>query len=125
MIVDIKCPVSAYNLNFEDTVKQKQVPFYKLKDNKIEINKSHTWYYQISISIAYSKKKKTKSLFGLWLGENVPVKVEIIVKDDQFWINKMEPKLTKFYLKLHLTRVDRSSIYEKSDHSRPCIYTRS
>lgn len=33
----------------------------------------------------------------MWFGENIPMRIEIINKDDTFWKDEMEPKLTKFY----------------------------
>lgn len=65
-------------------------------DGNITIDTNHNWYYQIQGQLHITKK--TKCLFGLWLGENIPVRTEIIQKDHKFWNERMENKLTRFYL---------------------------
>lgn len=96
MTVEIKCPISAFKMNFEEAVRKKKLPFYKLnKNDKIIINKKHNWFFQIQGQLHITLK--SKCLFGLWLGENIPMRTEVIEKDDTFWKNEMEPKLKMFY----------------------------
>lgn len=95
MTVEVKCPISAYKLNFEEAVRKEKVSFFKIqKDGEITVNKNHNWYYQIQGQLHITKKPKC--LFGLWLGENIPMRTEIITKDE-IWNEVMETKLTRFY----------------------------
>lgn len=97
MIVEIKCPKTAYNLGLERALEEKKITFYKkTKDGNIEINTNHNWYYQIQGQLHVTKKDKC--LFGLWFGSNFPIKTEVIYRDDHFWTTIMETKIKNFYL---------------------------
>ncbi|XP_063389246.1 uncharacterized protein LOC134675025 [Cydia fagiglandana] len=97
MIVEIKCPKSAYNIGLEKAIEEKKIPFYKMnKDGVPQINKEHNWYYQIQGQLHVTQMQKC--LFAIWLGANFPVKTETILRDDKFWKEKMERQLTEFYL---------------------------
>lgn len=96
-IVEIKCPITAYKIGLEKAIADKKIPFYKKTTRgDLEINEHHNWYYQIQGQLHVTQKKKC--IFALWSGENHKLKLETIYRDDQFWNNKMQEKLSKFYL---------------------------
>lgn len=95
-IVEIKCPLSAYQKDIKTVVKSNKLPFYKLSnEDKLIINKTHNWYYQVQGQLHITKK--TKCLFAIWTGDDNKLKTEIILKDDEFWLNVMKEKLITFY----------------------------
>lgn len=95
-IVEIKCPITAIKLGFDEAVNQKKITFYKKIKNKLQINKNHDWFFQIQGQLQITKS--SKCLFGIWHGENNRVITEIIERDDVFWENVMKEKLTTFYI---------------------------
>ncbi|KAL4720785.1 hypothetical protein ACJJTC_015668 [Scirpophaga incertulas] len=95
-IIEIKCPLTAYKIGLEDAIKNRKVTFWKDTKHGLQINKNHQWYYQIQGQLHVTKR--SKCLFAVWSNENSPLKTEIIKRDDIFWKEKMEKKLTTFYL---------------------------
>lgn len=83
-------------MGWKERWRKKKTFYKKTKDGKIEINKNHNWFYQIQGQLHVTKKDKC--LFGLWFRSNFKIKTEIIHRDDQYWTNKMETKIKKFYL---------------------------
>lgn len=96
-IVEIKCPFSAVNMAPDEAVKQKKIKFWKFDSttSKFILNKKHCWYYQIQGQLQVSNR--TQCLFGVWTSSDYHLKVECVERDDNFWTEKMLPKLTKFY----------------------------
>lgn len=96
-ICEIKCPISAFKTGLEKAIAEKKVTFYKkTKTGTYVVNKEHDWYYQVQGQLHVTKAEKC--IFGVWSGENIPIKTETIYRDDEFWKTKMEPKLTRFYI---------------------------
>lgn len=96
-IAEIKCPITAYKLGLEKAIDEKKILFYKKLPNQTYIiNKEHNWWYQIQGQLHITGKYKC--MLGIWSGENFPVKIELIYKDDTFWDTKMKNKLHKFYI---------------------------
>lgn len=48
---------------------------------------------------------RNECIFGIWSGENQPLIIEHISKDDEFWKAKMEKKIVNFYLKCLLPEI--------------------
>lgn len=97
MIVEVKCPLSAFKIGLEDAILKKKVNFWVVdKSGALQINKSHNWYYQVQGQLHVTRK--AKCLFGVWASELKPLKVEYINRDDNFFENKMKLKLCTFYL---------------------------
>ncbi|KAL0894185.1 hypothetical protein ABMA27_014210 [Loxostege sticticalis] len=95
--VEIKCPSSAYKLSFEEALNRKKIPFYKKNTNgDIVLNKQHNWYFQIQGQLHVTRR--SKCLFAVWLGEDIPLKTDIIERDDNLWEQYMKQKLIDFYL---------------------------
>lgn len=100
-IVEVKCPLSAYEKDIKEVVRNKKLPFYKLNDqDELIINKSHNWFYQVQGQLHISNK--TKCLFAIWTGDCNEIKTEIILKDNKIWEHIMKPKLINFYMECML-----------------------
>lgn len=97
IIVEVKCPITAYKIGLDQAIAQKKVNFWvKDKLGTLQINKSHNWYYQIQGQLHVTRK--LKCLFGVWYSESEPLKTELIIRDDEFFEKKMRTKLCHFYL---------------------------
>ncbi|CAG9135197.1 unnamed protein product [Plutella xylostella] len=98
-IVEVKCPLVAVKTGIDVAVKEKKIQLFRF--NKVtgttEINKTSNWFYQVQGQLHVTGRQQC--IFGIWAGENIPLKVEYIKKDDEFWKLKMEPKLILFYEK--------------------------
>lgn len=117
MVVEVKCPITAFKLGLEEAIKRKKVTFWK-KDGSV--NRAHVWYYQIQGQLRVTGK--SICLFGVWSGSNVPLKLEYIKKDDIFWTDQMEDKLVRFYMECVLpeivdSRFKRNMPIRESDHT--------
>lgn len=97
MIVEVKCPVAAFKLGLATAIAQNKVQILKhnKKNGSTIINQNSTWYYQVQGQLHVADKKRC--LFGIWGGENEPMEVLYINRDDQFWKDKMEQKIIHFY----------------------------
>lgn len=102
MIVEIKCPITAFKVGIDEAIKSGKLTFYKINKNFIlEINKNHNWYYQVQGQLHITRK--SKCLFGIWYGESKSLKTEIITRDDTLWENVMKNKLKKVLFRLFVT----------------------
>lgn len=61
----------------------------------VGINKKHKWYFQVQGQLHVTQKEFC--YFVVWVGDDFPIKVEKICRDDDFWKTKMEVKLKHFY----------------------------
>jgi hypothetical protein len=44
-IVEVKCPITAYNIGKYKAIEEKKVPFWKIwKTGALEVNNNHNWY---------------------------------------------------------------------------------
>lgn len=93
-IVEIKCPVSAFNMDVKVAIEQKKIRFWKIdkKTDSLIINKTHSWFYQIQGQLHTTGRKIC--ILGVWTGNNKDMKVEYIERDDQFWKSEMESQLS-------------------------------
>lgn len=65
-------------------------------DGKMVVNKKHPWYFQVQGQLHIAKKNIC--FFAVWSGENKPLKIEVIQRDDIFWEKQMVEKLKMFYM---------------------------
>lgn len=58
-IVEIKCPYTSYKLQLtpEEAIQQKKITFWQFKNNSMEVNKKHDWFYQIQGQLHIPQKK--------------------------------------------------------------------
>nr|XP_022911115.1 uncharacterized protein LOC111422121 [Onthophagus taurus] len=97
LVVEVKCPFSAYKTCPEEAIKQKKINFWTFNatSNTFDINKKDKWFYQIQGQLQITGRKGC--LFAIWTGHNIPMKVAYIRRDKQFWRTNMEIKLLRFY----------------------------
>ncbi|KOB67839.1 hypothetical protein OBRU01_19204 [Operophtera brumata] len=95
-VVEVKCPISVFHSkSVKEAVQMKKLPFYKLSQDKLIVNKNHDWFFQVQGQLHITRRKYC--VFGIWVGENKPLQVEIIERDTEFFETKMLPKLNAFY----------------------------
>ena len=95
-IIEIKCPSSCADLTPEEGIHARKITFWTINRNTKTIdgvNKRHIYYYQIQGQMHITGREYC--LFVLWTPKGM--KIEKIMKDDQFWHKEMEEKLVKFY----------------------------
>lgn len=105
IIVEMKCPITAFKKGIDTAIKENKIQLYKFdkKTNTKIINKTSNWYYQVQGQLHVTGRHKC--IFGIWSGENQPLMIEHIYKDDEFWKAKMEKKIVNFYLKCLLPEI--------------------
>lgn len=109
--MEIKCPISAYKIGISQAIEQNKIDIFKYdkKTKKHTINKKSNWYHQIQGQLHITDRKKC--LLGIWVGENNPLHIEYIDRDDHFWTG-MEKKIVNFYKKCLLPELVNSR-YER------------
>lgn len=104
-IVEIKCPMSAANLNPDDEIRLRKIKFWNV-DRKtkqiIGLNKRNAYYFQVQGQLNITRKEKC--IFAVWTGPNFPLKVVEIKRDTHFW-EQMVPKLTSFFFNALLPEI--------------------
>lgn len=94
-IVEIKCPFAARLLTPEDAIAGNISNLRSLYKNKEDekMNRSHVYYYQIQGQLHITQRQYC--IFALWTP--LGLKIEKIVRDDDFWTEKIVNKLVQFY----------------------------
>lgn len=95
-LVEIKCPVTPFKIGIDEAIRQGKMHFWRVdkKTGVIKLNKNSDWYIQVQGQMHICEIPKC--LLVVWYGHN-KMKIETILKDDQFWKEKMEAKLISFY----------------------------
>lgn len=93
--VEIKCPSSAKDLTPEDAIKTRKCTFWTVEKNGEigDINRNHNFYYQIQGQLRVTRRQFC--YFTLWTPKGI--KIAKVDRDDEFWKEKMFPKLQRFY----------------------------
>uniref|UniRef100_A0A1B6E5X2 Uncharacterized protein n=1 Tax=Clastoptera arizonana TaxID=38151 RepID=A0A1B6E5X2_9HEMI len=80
----------------EETIKARKCTFWTLdKNGEVgDINRNHHFYYQIQGQLRVTRRQFC--YFTLWLPKGI--KITKIDRDDEFWKEKMFPKLERFYM---------------------------
>lgn len=104
-IAEVKCPSSIFGQNIDEALlagklivwsrerKQKRDP---TKIPKIlGINKRHKWYFQVQGQLHITGRDMC--YFVVWAGDNIPIRLEKIYRDDEFWHNQMENQIKRFF----------------------------
>lgn len=126
-IIMIKCPLETYGKDVSQSVLKGECQFWKKERKRkgdtnipkvLGVNENHKWFYQIQGDLHVTQRKFC--YFGMWTGEKTPLVIEKIMRDDDFWQSKMEPKLLNFYdnallLELANSRTARSMNPRKFD----------
>lgn len=98
LLVEIKCPYSAYGMPPENAIIAKKIKFwiYNERTGIFEINTNHSWYYQVQGQLEITNRRGC--LLGVWTGAQFPVKVAYVLRRRDFWRKKMEDQLKYFYM---------------------------
>ena len=101
-IVEIKCPYKAKGLTVEQALQNDKElrRIYDAKDSS-KMNKTHHYYYQVQGQLHITKKEYCE--FVLWSDKSM--KRVTVERDDQFWNDNMEQKLTRFYMDAMLREI--------------------
>nr|XP_049695083.1 uncharacterized protein LOC126054273 [Helicoverpa armigera] len=91
-LVEIKCPISAFEMHADDAINQKKIKFWNSNGT---VNRRHEWFYQIQGQLHITKKNVC--LLAVWTGKEFPLKVEKITRDDEFWQGQMQTRLVNYY----------------------------
>lgn len=95
-IVEVKCPSSAEKMTPHEAACKGKAPYLKYDKKQsqiIGINKKHVYYYQVQGQLHVTGREYC--LFAVWTP--LGLHIETVFRDDQFWKQEMEPKLSKFY----------------------------
>jgi hypothetical protein len=104
-IVEIKCLFSAAKLkiNTDEAIKTKVVKYWKPVTNgsniDFKLDKNADWHYQIQGQLHVTNT--SFCYFAAWTSVKDLIKVEKIYRDDNFWNDKIMPKLLTFF-NIHL-----------------------
>lgn len=104
--MEVKCPYSIFEKEVDESIldgkfnmwsksrkpREKSMPYVPIITG---INTKHKWYYQVQGQLHITQKYFC--YFGVWVGDDYPIKAEIIYRDDKFWKENMESKLKQFY----------------------------
>ncbi|KAJ3661898.1 hypothetical protein Zmor_006274 [Zophobas morio] len=98
-IVGVKCPFPPRGMHPEEAIQNKKIKFwiYNKKIKNVAVNVKQMWYYQVQGQLQITNRKGC--LFGVWTGNNIPIKVAYIRRNDQFRNEQMLKKLCTFYHK--------------------------
>jgi hypothetical protein len=94
-IVEIKCPFSARELTPVEAIAGKVGMVHTIfaKNDHARMNEKHAYFYQVQGQLHITKRQYC--IFALWTP--LGMKTVRIQRNDQFWTEKMEPLLTRFY----------------------------
>lgn len=94
-IVEVKCPETLKNRSLEQGIAEKKINFMTIDENgTFHLKANHDYYYQIQGQLHISQRECC--YFIVWSPVG-PLHIEKITKDDNFWQNKMKPKLMSFF----------------------------
>jgi hypothetical protein len=96
-LVEIKCPYAGKDLSPEDVINQKVGEVGKMftkRSNSLLVKNRHKYHYQVQGQLHITKRNFC--IFVLWTP--LGMKTFTINRDDNFWRDEMETKLTTFYM---------------------------
>ncbi len=109
-LLEIKCPWSAHNLGLlpQEAVADKRIAHsnYCPKSvpgtiNEYELKKNHAYYYQVQGQLHIARKRYCLFVVYTYKG----IFIQKVMRDDMFRRQKMEEKLTKFYMNALLPEI--------------------
>ena len=115
--VEIKCPSSKLDQTINDVLKDKKFHLEKA-NGKSQLKRSHKYFYQIQGQLFCTQLKRVD--FIVYFGKNVPLYVEIVKFDENFW-QQILPRIECFFRraivpKLVTRRVQRGEkLHQHSD----------
>lgn len=98
-IVEVKTVPSARNNSkgkkLEEHIEKNKSFCLQIRNSKISLKKTHEYFLQIQGQL--NIVKTNKCYFILFVDHDTPLHVEEIARDEEFWMDKMKPKLVSFY----------------------------
>jgi hypothetical protein len=93
-LVEVKCPSASRNYSsiIEAVTNKKCVHLQNLAGN-LSLKKTHSYFYQIQGQLHIANK--SKCYFVTWIPNDIHI--EVIRRDETFWVTKMETFLIEFY----------------------------
>ena len=94
-VIEIKCPISTRDMTVEEAL-QKFALFRRVFDacNSNILNKRHKHYFQVQGQLHIGRRQFC--FFAMW--SPFSMKVVVVIRDDYFWRNGIEPFSTSFYI---------------------------
>ncbi|KAK4881734.1 hypothetical protein RN001_005053 [Aquatica leii] len=93
-IIEIKSSLKSGNLSPVDAVLQKKIDYCFFDNGNVVLKRNHNYFFQIQGLLHITKR----DVCYFVIYTNGGLHVEEIVRDDTFWIRKMEKRLVDFYL---------------------------
>lgn len=97
-IIEVKCPSTGSSLTPEEVIEQKKGVVGKMwnksQDGTLIIKPRHSYHFQVQGQLHVTKRDFC--LFCIWTP--LGIKIQRIMRDNNFWKKEMEPKLQKFYM---------------------------
>lgn len=134
-IVEVKCPLSIYESSIDEAISRGKMNVWSRSRKPRKkgatyiptitgINRRHKWYFQVQGQLHITQKEMC--YFVVWFGDDYPIRVEKIYRDDNFWKLNMEAKLKSFYYTALLPelvnpRMSRTMPLRKYDKEGNCI----
>lgn len=134
-IVEVKCPYSIFEKNIEEAILTGKLTMWSKERKSAKkgpnfvpkitgVNHRHKWYFQVQGQLHITKRNLC--YFAIWVGDETPLRVEKIYRDDSFWDTKMKNKLVEFYNSALLPelvdpRMNRNTQLRKYDKKGKCI----
>lgn len=94
-IVEIKCPESAKDCHPDDAVRLQTTVIIRYfdKQDPSKMNSKHVYYYRVQGQLHVTQREYC--YFAVWTP--LGIKYVKVLRDDEFWTNRMEPYLSRFY----------------------------
>lgn len=104
-LVEIKCPFKAFDAPVDTGIKARTITCHKFdkKTESISLDKKHNYYFQVQGQLNISKRKYC--LFVIYTGDDYPLKIEKIYRDQIMWNEQMVPKLKMFFTEKMLPEI--------------------
>ena len=114
-VVEIKCPKRAEHMTIEEAIekyadlknvynknkdkKGKKKQYKNVKKPMSMMNVNHKHYFQVQGQLHTTRR--LYCIFVMWT-PNQSFKVTVVLRDDKFWNDHMEPKITRFFMECML-----------------------
>lgn len=110
-ILEIKCPYAARNMQVAEAVEKKIIDYCYMENKTIKLKENHNYMYQIQ-GLLEIANRECCYFFIYTLND---FHCELIIRNKQFWEEKMIKKLEKFYFSAYLLELLDSRYNRKMD----------
>ncbi|KXJ09599.1 hypothetical protein AC249_AIPGENE9449 [Exaiptasia diaphana] len=114
--VEVKCPISKHGMQVHEACMKKSFFLQESADGKIYLKRNHNYFYQLQGQLFVSGFEFID--FVVYFGDGIPVFIERIDFDKQFWVDNMYQQLEFFFKKALLpelltTRAKKNKYFKK------------